>query len=165
VERAGEPSSSDAGLGADADYIFGLGFDTIAFDVSDTAVRLARERFPGSGVHYLAADPLDPPQEWLRAVDLVVEVITVQALPDPPRRQAIVNVGRLVAPGGTLTVIAAVHDERDAPAQGPPWPLTRPEIEAFATDGLTPVRIENVAAAAQPSQRRWHAESRRSRRG
>jgi hypothetical protein len=32
------------------------------------------------------------------------------ALPNPPRRHAIENIARLVAPDGTLLVIAAVHD-------------------------------------------------------
>jgi SAM-dependent methyltransferase len=73
------------GLGADAEYIASRGFDTVGFDISDTAVRIARQRHPGTSVRYVAADLLDPPPEWLRAFDLVVEIITVQALPDPPR--------------------------------------------------------------------------------
>jgi hypothetical protein len=92
------------------------------------------------------------------AFDLVVEIITVQALPDPPRREAIVNVGRLVAAGGTLIVIAAVYDERDSSAEAPPWPVSRTEIDAFATDGLTPVRIEQLPDPRLPSEQRWRAE-------
>jgi hypothetical protein len=57
-------------------------------------------------VRYLVADLLNPPADWLHAFDLVVEIISVQALPDPSRRQAIINVGRLVAPAGTLLVVA-----------------------------------------------------------
>jgi len=153
------------GLGADAEYTAGLGYDTVGFDVSGTAVRLATVRFPGSTVRYVAADLLDPPQDWLRAFDLVVEVITVQALPDPPRRQAITNVGRLVGHGGTLIVIAAVQDDNTPPAQGPPWPLSRAEIGAFATDGLNLVRIENVAAPGRLGERRWRAEFHRGTKG
>lgn len=146
------------GLGADAEYVAGLGFDTVAFDVADTAVQLARRRFPGSAVRYVTADLLDPPAEWSRAFDLVVEIITVQALPRAARRDAIVNVGRLVGPGGTLIVIAAVQDEHAAPASTPPWPLTRDEIGSFAADGLTAVRIEIVPDARPPARRRWQAE-------
>jgi pimeloyl-ACP methyl ester carboxylesterase len=146
------------GLGADAEYVSGIGFDTVAFDVADTAIQLARERFPDSTVHYMVANLLHPPDKWWRAFDLVVEIITVQALPDPPRRQAIVNVGRLVAAGGTLIVIAAMHDERHSPAEAPPWPLSRAEIDAFATDGLTPVRIERLPDPRRPSEQRWRAE-------
>jgi hypothetical protein len=67
----------------------------------------ARRRFPDSAVDYVVADLLDLPPEWHRAFDLVVEVITVQALPDPPRARAIACVASLVAPGGTLIVISA----------------------------------------------------------
>ena len=82
------------GLGADAEYVAGLGYDTVAFDVAETAVRVARQRHPGTTVRYVTADLLDLPAARVRAFDLVVEVITVQALPDPPRRTAIINVGR-----------------------------------------------------------------------
>jgi pimeloyl-ACP methyl ester carboxylesterase len=145
-------------LGADAEYVSGIGFDAVAFDVADTAIQLARQRFPGSTVHYVVADLLHLPDMWWGAFDLVVEINTVQALPDPPRRQAIVNVGRLVAAGGTLIVIAAVYDERDSSAGAPPWPLSRTEIDAFATDGLTPIRIEQLPDPRRPSEQRWRAE-------
>jgi SAM-dependent methyltransferase len=139
------------GLGADAEYLARLRFDTVGFDISETAIAIARQRSPGSGVDYVTADLLDPPDQWLRAFDLVVEVITVQALPDPPRGQAIRNVGRLVGAGGTLLVIAAMHDD-DAPDDpNPPWPLRRDEVEAFGADWLRPVEIE-VADG------RWRAE-------
>lgn len=132
------------GVGDDAEYVAAFGFDTVAFDVATTAVRTARRRFPDSDVQYLTADLLDPPAHWREAFDLVVESQTVQALPGPPRRQAIAGVGPMVRPGGTLIVIAAARDEEDGPGQGPPWPLTRAEIETFVTAGLRPVRIEDV---------------------
>lgn len=150
-----------AGLGADAEYVAALGFETVAFDVSATAVRTARRRFPESRVDYVAADLLDPPAEWREAFDLVVESLTVQSLPDPPRREAIAQVGRMVAPGGTLLVIATARDEAAGPVHGPPWPLTRAEVEAFASGGLEPVRIEDLGDADQPDIHRWRAELRR----
>ena len=148
-------------LGADAEYVAALGFDTTGFDISGTAIRLARQRVGGSAVRYVVADLLDYPRAWLRAYDLVIEIITVQALPDPPRRQAIANVSRLVGPGGTLLVIAAVHDDTTPPTTLPPWPLRRAEIEAFGADGLTPARIEITGTPGQPDQHRWLAEFRR----
>lgn len=148
-------------LGADAEYVAALGFDTTGFDISGTAIELARQRFPGSAVRYVVADVLDYPKAWLRAFDLVIEIITVQALPDPPRRQAIASVSRLVGPGGTLLAIAAVHDDTGRPAALPPWPLRRAEVEAFGADGLSPARIEITATPGQPDERRWLAEFRR----
>jgi SAM-dependent methyltransferase len=147
------------GLGADAEHIASLGFDTTAFDISPTAIRLARQRYPTSSVRYIPADLLDPPADWLRAFHLVIEIITVQALPEPPRHQAIVNVGRLVAPRGTLLAIAWRHEDRAWTP--PPWPLRRAEVETFATDGLTPVRVESLTIRGDLYEPRWRAEFRR----
>jgi SAM-dependent methyltransferase len=145
------------GLGDDAEYVAGLGFDTVAFDISPSAIRAARRRYPDSQVRYVAADLVHPPGGWGEAFDLVVESLTLQAMPDPPRREAIRQVGRLVAPGGTLMVNARAREE-DEHVEGPPWPLTRAEIEAIAASGLAVVRIEDVLDL---EVRRWRAEFRR----
>src|SRR5258708_7714077 len=47
------------GLGRDAEYVAGLGYETVAFDISETAVRAARLRHPDSPVRYVVADLLD----------------------------------------------------------------------------------------------------------
>jgi SAM-dependent methyltransferase len=147
-----------SGLGHDAEYVAGRGFETVAFDIAATAVRGARRRFPGSPVEYVTANLLVPPDAWRRAFDLVVESITVQSLPPELHRDAIARVGDMVAPGGTLIVISGAGDPSGAPADGPPWPLTRDEIAAFASGGLLPVRVEEIAAG---TSRRWRAELRR----
>jgi pimeloyl-ACP methyl ester carboxylesterase/SAM-dependent methyltransferase len=142
------------GLGGDAEFAASLGLRTVAFDVSDTAIALARHRFPESTVEYRVADLLDPPAEWSDAFDLVLEIHTVQALPRDVRARAIRNVTDLVAPGGTLLVIAFAGD---IGREGPPWPLTRAEVDSFAADRLVPVRVELVANGTP----RWRAEFRR----
>lgn len=143
-----------AGLGRDSEYLASLRYDTVAFDVSPTAVESTRNRFPDTTVDYRAADLFDPPAEWDRAFDLVVESMTVQALPIPLHEAAIPRVGSFVAPGGTLLVIAVAREEDTTP-DGPPWPLTRREIESFATDGLVPHDILR-------EEGRWRAEFRRA---
>lgn len=151
-----------AGLGRDSEYLARLGFDTVAFDVSETAVEATRRRFPDSPVDYAVADLFDPPVEWSAAYDLVVESMTVQALPPDLHAAATTAVTRFVAPGGTLLVLAAGRSE-DEPASGPPWPLTRAEVDAFAGAdlGLEPVRVEGIRDADDPSILRWRAEFRR----
>jgi len=149
------------GLGEDAEFVATFGFDTVAFDVSASAIRAARRRFPESAVHYVAADLLDPPPSWRYAFDLVVESMTLQALPDPPRREAIPNVGLMVAPGGTLLVIARARDDGSDPGEGPPWSLTRAEIDAVTVTGLQPVRIEELRDQGPPATHRWLAHYRR----
>jgi hypothetical protein len=83
----------------------------------------------------------------------VVESITVQSIPVALREAAIAGVRGLLAPGGTLLVYSGVRGEGEE-VDGPPWPLTRSELEWFARDGIEPVRVE------QPTGR-WLAEFRR----
>jgi SAM-dependent methyltransferase len=158
--RAGEGRAAlvvGCGMGDDAEYLAGLGWAVTAFDVSPSAVRAAGSRFPGSSVRYVAADLLAPPEEWRQAYDLVVEIYTVQVLRGDPRGRAIRVAGSLVAPGGTLLVVARAREEGD-PEGRMPWPLTRSEIDAFATGGLRPVRVRDVYDDETPPVRRWVAE-------
>lgn len=145
-------------LGADAEFLAGLGFTTTAFDVSPTAIQLARERYPRTAVRYVSADLLHVPAAWQRAFDLVVEIITLQALPPELHPRAAAAVRELVAGSGTLLVIGALPDEN---VVSPPWALTRAEIEGLASDGLDTVAIATMAMPGKPTELRWRAEYRR----
>ena len=140
------------GLGHDAEFVATLGFDVVAFDVSRAAITTAQERRPDSPVRYEVADLFDLPGEWSRAFDLVVEIYSVQALPVDVRPQVAGSVAGLVADGGTLVVVDGVRDHPE-PGAGPPWLLTRDELELF-TVGLDTVRIQRL-------DDRWLAEFRR----
>lgn len=131
------------GLGDDAEHIASLGYNTVAFDVSESAIRGTRARFPDSNVHYLTADLLNPPAAWRHTFDLVIEIMTVQSMPESRHAEAIAGISSMVGPGGTLLVIASARDE-GGPVAAPPWQLTPSEINAFATDGLLPQRIEDL---------------------
>jgi SAM-dependent methyltransferase len=147
------------GLGGDAEHIAGFGPETVAFDVSATAVATARSRHPGSRVEYVAADLFDPPKAWTQAYDLVIESLTVQSLPVTVRRTAIANVAAFVRPGGRLLVIAFAELDDDT-FEGPPWPLSRDEVESFASEGLSVERLEEIHDPAAGTHR-WRAEFRR----
>jgi SAM-dependent methyltransferase len=147
------------GHGDDAAHIASVEYDTTAFDISASAIRAARERYPDAGIAFVTADLFSLPHEWIEAFDLVVESQTVQALPPSMRETAIAHVVSLVAPGGTLFVQAVAANEGDA-HEGPPWPLTRWDIDLFAVS-LAPVEIERLPAPGQPGFHRWRAEFRR----
>ena len=166
VERDGPPTSArtivvGAGYGRDAEYLASLGYPTTAFDVSPSAVEQTRARYPESPVTYAVADLLHLPEPWRDAYDLVVESMTIQALPEPPRADATRAVASLVAPRGTLVVIAfgaeGTADERDV-FDGPPWPLVHSEIDAFAVGGIDLVALERVYP---DEELRWRATYRR----
>ncbi|GGN67741.1 class I SAM-dependent methyltransferase [Nocardia rhizosphaerihabitans] len=143
------------GYGTDAEFVAARGIRTTAFDISPTAIRGARARFPQSPVTYKVADLLHPPEAWLGAFDLVIESITVQSLPPEIRRAAVTSIQNLLARDATLLVIA---DIATAPALGPPWPLTADDIGAFTAPDLTPVRIQCLPRPDAPGRHRWRAE-------
>ena len=145
------------GMGRDSEYLGGLGFATVAFDFSATAIDAVRRRFPRSPVEYRVADLLDPPPDWDGAFDLVVESLTVQSLPRELRAAAIARVRGFVAPGGTLLVIAAVEEQGPDRPDGP-WPLTRAEVASFAGGGLELAELGDFRDA---DAHRWRAEFRR----
>jgi len=147
------------GLGMDAEFVAAAGFATTAFDVSETGVRTARERFPDSAVDYRTANLLDPPAEWRHGFDFVLESLTVQSLPPDYQRTATHHVADLVAAGGTLLVIAMVPSPADD-GTGPPWLLSRADIEAFAYGGLESVLVEEIREDTS-AWGRWRAEFRR----
>jgi len=152
------------GQGDDAAFIASRGFRTVAFDVSESAIRAAKHRYPDAPVQWEVADVLRPPAAWSGAFDFVFESRNAQAMPEPPRSMAIRNIGLLVAPGGTLLVIAAARDDDEPDDAGPPWPLPRATIEGFATEenGLGLVEmVRDDLGAGGPEKTYWRAEFRR----
>jgi SAM-dependent methyltransferase len=145
------------GLGDDAEHVASLGYPTVAFDVSPTAVAGARRRFPHSSVRYVTADLLSPPQSWTGAFELVVEVFTLQVLTGTARQTAFARTAQLVAPGGRLLIIANAREEHGDSGQMP-WPLTRAEIESFGGYGLREDSIVDfLDDETHGPVRRWRA--------
>lgn len=146
------------GLGNDAELIAARGFSTTAFDIAPSAVEQARLRYPDSDVDYRVADLLDPPTQWRRHFDLVVEILTVQSLPPDLHPQAAAAAASFCAVGGLLLVIAFAPDA-DRPDPGPPWALTAETLTHFASDGVERAVIETVPGGS--GAMRWRAEFRR----
>jgi SAM-dependent methyltransferase len=145
------------GYGADAEFLASLGFRTTGFDFAPTAIAGARRKYPASEVDYLVADVLDLPREWRGRFDLVVESLTVQSMPPEQHPVAARNIAALVAVQGTLLVLATTREEHSE-TTGPPWPLTRAEVEAFADGDLVMRRLERIEGGAW-----WRAELSRGR--
>ncbi|HSV37599.1 MAG TPA: class I SAM-dependent methyltransferase [Nocardioidaceae bacterium] len=147
------------GYGSDAEFLASLGFRTTGFDFAPTAIAGARRKHPDTEVTYLVADVLDLPREWQGRFDLVVESLTVQSMPPEQHTAAARNIAGLVAPQGTLLVLAITREE-DTEVTGPPWPLTRSEVEVFANGGLVLRRLERIENGAW-----WRAELTRGAEG
>ncbi len=125
------------------------------FDEATAAIAVARVRYPDVAT-WAVASLTEPPAAWRGAFDLVVEIFTLQVLPPAPRAVAAEALVSLVAPGGTLLVIARARDAGD-PEGAMPWPLLRAELEAIARPGLARVSLDDVLDDETPPVRRWVA--------
>lgn len=121
------------GLGDDARALELTGYDVVAIDVSQTALDLAKERFPESSIKFEMQDIFDMPEAYHEYFDFVFEAFTVQSLPVEFREKMIEAVSDTVAPQGKLLLIA--HKREDL-FEGPPWPLEEAEINLFEQHGL-----------------------------
>ena len=144
------------GLGDDAEELARRGFAVTAFDVSRSAVAMARRRFPASAVDYAVADLFCPPTGWTEGFDLVQEAYTLQVLPAELRRCAVERICSFVAPGGILLVIARGRDD-DQAAGELPWPLTRGEAQLPLAFGLEQLSFEDYLDSEVPPVRRFRA--------
>ena len=124
------------GMGDDAIELESLGFQVTAFDVSETAIKLCKERFPQSKVDFVQADLLESQSQWQRKFDFVLEIFTVQALPPKYEKDLIQKISDFVAPDGQILVIAEVGREERSFENGPPWVLTSQHIDSFVSYGL-----------------------------
>jgi SAM-dependent methyltransferase len=141
-------------LGDDAEVLASWGFQATAFDISETAIRGARKRYPKSTVEYHAANLLDPPSDWRNYFDFVFEANTLQVLPAELRPKAIQNISAFLRPGGLLLVIARGREPSDPEGQMP-WPLTREELSAFTALGLKEISFEVVPDLNEPEVQRF----------
>ncbi len=145
------------GYGDDADLLAKAGLDVTAFDIAPTAIARCHTRFPNSTVRYEVADVLSPPPGWWRAFDFIFEAYTVQVLPGEARAACARSIGGLVAPGGTLLVVARSRRPED-PEGLMPWPLTRDELDAFVVPGIELVRFDEILEPGDPPVPRFVAE-------
>jgi SAM-dependent methyltransferase len=149
-----------SGFGDDAEQLAAWGYRTTAFDISETAVRNTRKRFPNSRVEYHVADLLELPAHWGGQFDFVLESHTLQVLPAALRTQATKNIADFLRPGGHLLVIARQRGPSDPEGQMP-WPLTRAEIYAFRTHGLEEILFDILPDVSEPDVRRFRVLFRR----
>jgi SAM-dependent methyltransferase len=145
------------GYGDDAEVLAGYGYEVVAFDIAPTAVARCRARFPESRVDYAVADALGLPAEWDGTFDFVFEAYTVQVLTGEARAACATSIGRMIAAGGTLLVVARSRGTGDPEGQMP-WPLTRAELDEFIVPGVRLAHLTELVEPGDPPVPRFVAE-------
>ncbi len=144
------------GLGDDAEELSRRGLAVTAFDISPTAIEWCRRRFPLSKVKFEAVNLFEAPSGWDRYFGMVFEAYTLQSLQSPLREDAIRRMARFLAPQGKLLVVSRGKEPNEFP-EGPPWPLTKNELELFLQQGLSKLSFEDFVDKETPPIRRFRA--------
>lgn len=121
------------GLGDDAYALELAGYDVLAIDVSEVALEQASLRFKESSITFEKQDIFDMPEKYNGHFDFVFEALTIQSLPIKFRRKMIQAISQTLGSDAKILVVA---DKREKEFNGPPWPLTREEIDMFKGEGL-----------------------------
>lgn len=154
------------GLGDDVIELINRGYDAFGFDVSPTAVEWARRRFPAHANAFCVNDLLALPTRYRHRFELVAECYTIQSVHPAEREAAAAAIAGLCCPRGVIVTVARARDEHELleSVQGPPWPLTRPELGGlFEAHGFKPSRpIDDFLDGQAPPVRRLRGVFERS---
>jgi len=140
------------GLADDAYALVNAGYDTLAIDISQTALDIAQKRFPDANITFKKQDIFDMPSEYFEHFDFVFEAQTIQSLPREFRSKMIQAVANCVSKDGELLVVAHKKQQSN---DGPPWPLTQEEIDQFKEHNLKELSFELVMEKSQISNTRF----------
>ena len=132
-EHKGKALVIGCGLGDDAYALDKVGYEVVAIDVAQSALDIAQKRFKDSNVIFEKQDIFEMPSKYYEHFDFVFEALTIQSLPIKLREKMINAVVDTVAKNGKLLVVAHL---RVAEREGPPWPLTKEEIDMFQVNGM-----------------------------
>lgn len=133
-----------AGRGHDPRAFARAGFDVTANDIAPSAVAAGRalDAAEGLAMDWLEADLFALPARLDGTFDLVWEQTCFCAIPPDRRDDYVEAVARLLRPGGTWV---GVLWDVGRPG-GPPYPITRAEVERHFLEAFALVSIEDVPA-------------------
>ncbi len=123
------------GLGDDAKALDEAGFETIAIDISISALDWAQKRFPESSISFEEQNIFEMPEKYLGYFDFVFEAFTIQSLPIRYRAEMIEAISDTLAKEGKLLVVAHAKNEGEV-FEGPPYPVLANELGLFRMQGL-----------------------------
>ena len=148
------------GLGDDARFLFDLGFEVTAFDISETAIEWAKRLHADTTIDFHHADLFAPFRGWLGAFEFVLEVYTIQPLPLEMRPQTIDEIANFVAPAGKLVVVTRGREDDEEPTELP-WALSRRDLSQFKRNGLKQIHFEEMLGDEEEPVRRFVVEYQR----
>jgi len=147
------------GLGDDAKYLYDLGFEVTAFDISPTAIEWAKKLNPE--IRFETADLFAPFRGWLSAFEFVLEIYTIQPLPLELRPRVIDAISNFVAPNGKIVVVTRGREDDEIPLELP-WALSKNDLSRFEKNGLRQTHFDEMWGDEETPIKRFVVEYEKS---
>lgn len=127
------------GRGHDVALAVEVGLDAVGLDIAPTAVAEAGALYPHLASRLVTGSLFDPPPELRGAFDIVLEHTCLSGLPPALRAAYRRGIDLTLRPGGLLIGVWYINPDLDPGEEGPPYPLSVPDLSALFADGYTVV--------------------------
>ena len=111
------------------------GLDAVGLDIAPTAVAEARSLYPRLAERFVAGSLFDPPAELRGAFDAVLEHTCMSALPPGLRGEYRRGIDVTLKKGGLLIGVWFINPDLDPGEEGPPFPLSVPDLTRLFAEG------------------------------
>jgi SAM-dependent methyltransferase len=111
------------------------GLDATGLDIAPTGVARARARYPKLAERFVVGDLFHPPPEMRGAFDVVLEHTCLSGLHPTLRVDYRRGIDLTLRPGGLLIGVWYIDPDLGPGGQGPPFPLSEPDLTALFASG------------------------------
>jgi len=111
------------------------GLDAIGLDIAPTGIAEARALYPQLAERFVVGDLFNPAPELRGAFDVLLEHTCLSGLPPSLRPDYRRGIDLTLKPGGLLIGVWFINPDLDPGEEGPPYPLSVPDLTALFADG------------------------------
>ena len=132
------------------------GLDAIGLDIAPTGVAEARALYPKLAERFVVGDLFNPPAELRGAFDVVLEHTCLSGLHPSLRADYRRGIDLTLKRGGLLIGVWFIEPDLDPGDEGPPFPLSVPDLTALFAQGYEVVEdyVPDVSFPTRVKQER-----------
>jgi SAM-dependent methyltransferase len=111
------------------------GLDAIGLDIAPTGIGEAQKLYPQLAKRFIVGDLFNPATELRGSFDVVLEHTCLSGLHPSLRASYRRGIDLTLRPGGLLIGVWFINPDLDPGDEGPPFPLSVPDLTALFADG------------------------------
>ncbi len=132
------------------------GLDAVGLDIAPTGIAEARAQYPQLAERFVVGDLFNPPEEMRGAFDVVLEHTCLSGMHPSLRAHYRRGLDLTLRRGGLLIGVWFINPDLDPGHEGPPFPLSVPDLTALFAEGYEIVDdyVPDVSFASRAGRER-----------